>query len=130
MLISLSLIVILGALAVWNPNHAEPTAAPAKLLRHVVLFKFKADATAEQIKAVEAGFAMLPKKIDAIHSFEWGTNNSPEGLDQGYTHCFLVTFRTESDRDAYLPHPEHKKFVEVLRPILDEAHVMDYWTQQ
>ena len=34
----------------------------------------------------------LPSKIDAIKDFEWGTNNSPENLAQGFTHCFFVTF--------------------------------------
>lgn len=111
----------------WNPNQAFPPEAQPRLLRHVVLFKFKADATPEQIKGVEQGFAALPQKIDAVHDLEWGTNNSPEGLDRGYTHCFLVTFRTEADRKTYLDHPAHKQFVEVLLPILDEPHVIDYW---
>ena len=98
LLLPVTLAIALGALAVWNPNQAEPTAAPPKLLRHVVLFKFKADTTPEQIKGVETAFAALPKKIEVIQSFEWGTNNSPERLNQGYTHCFFVTFKSEEDR--------------------------------
>jgi hypothetical protein len=129
LVVCVALVIAAGVLAVWNPNQAETPAGGDKLLRHIVLFKFKADAKPEQIQAVEAGFAALPKKIDAIHAFEWGTNNSPEMHDQGYTHCFLVTFKSEADRAKYLPHPEHLKFVEVLKPILEEAHVVDYWTQ-
>jgi len=129
LLIPCSLILALGVFAVWNPNQADTPEAAPKVLRHIVLFKFKDDATAEQIKAVEEAFAALPSKIDAIHDFEWGTNNSPEDHAQGYTHCFLVTFKSEADRAQYLPHPEHLKFVEVLKPILGEVHVVDYWTQ-
>lgn len=124
---SVAVVLALGTLAVWNPNQADTPVAQPKLLRHVVLFKFKADASPEQIKAVEAGFAALPGKIPAMHAFEWGTNNSPEGLDRGYTHCFLVTFLSEADRQTYLDHPEHKKFVDILLPVLEEPHVLDYW---
>ena len=51
---------------------------------------------------------MLPSKVHQIIEFEWGTNISPENLDQGFTHCFLVTFNNAKDRDAYLPHPGTK----------------------
>lgn len=106
----------------------KPAAAAGKRLRHVVLFKFKADVTKEQIAEVEREFAELPKKIDVIDAYEWGTNNSPEMLAQGYTHCFLVTFRDEKGREEYLPHPEHKKFVDMALPRIESALVVDYWT--
>lgn len=127
-IVPLTLAITLGTLAVWNPNQAEQTEAPAKLLRHVVMFKFKDDATAEQVAGIEKAFAELPAKIDAIHSYEWGTNNSPENLNKGLTHCFLVTFKDEKGREAYLPHPAHQEFVKQLKPILDDVCVIDYWT--
>ncbi|MCC9608702.1 Dabb family protein [Blastopirellula sp. JC732] len=108
-------------------SNAEEAAKPEKLLRHVVCFKFKEEAKPSDKKAVEDAFAALPSKIKQISDFEWGTNNSPEMLDQGYTHCFLVTFKSEADREAYLPHPAHKEFVELLLPHLEEAFVIDYW---
>lgn len=95
-------------------------------LRHVVLFKFKEGTRPEKIAEIEKAFAELPSKIPAIVDFEWGTNNSPEGLDQGYTHCYLVTFKDAKGREAYLPHPEHKKFVELALPHVEAVHVVDY----
>jgi hypothetical protein len=95
-------------------------------VRHVVLFKFKDTATPEQVKKVEDAFRALPKKVPAILDYEWGTNMSPEKLDQGFTHCFFLTFKTAADRDAYLPHPDHNAFGKVLRPILDKVLVVDY----
>jgi len=95
-------------------------------LRHVVLFKFKAEATPAQIKAAEDGFRALPSKFPGVRSFEWGTDVSPEKLSDGFTHCFLVTFDTEKARDAYLPHPAHKAYVESIKPILDKVLVVDY----
>jgi Stress responsive A/B Barrel Domain len=100
-----------------------------KMLRHVVLFKFKDSSSAEDIKRVEDAFAELPKKISQVKGYEWGTNNSPENLNQGFTHCFFVTFKSEEDRAIYLPHPDHKAFVDVLSPHLDKVLVVDYWVK-
>lgn len=100
-----------------------------KMLRHVVLFKFKDESTAQQIKEVEDAFRALPSKIKEVKAFEWGTNNSPEGLAQGYTHCFFVSFASEEARAVYLPHPAHKAFVDVLSPHLDKVLVVDYWAK-
>jgi hypothetical protein len=47
---------------------------------------------------------------------------------EGFTHCFLVTFRDEQGRATYLPHPEHKKFVELALPRIEKVLVVDYWT--
>ncbi len=102
---------------------------PQKLLRHVVLFQFTDSATEEIVTQIEQAFAALPEKIPAIHSFEWGVNNSPEGLDKGLTHCFLVTFLSEQDRETYLPHPDHQAFVKLVGPYVKDVTVVDYWAQ-
>lgn len=109
------------------PTTAQRKDKPEKLLRHVVLFQFKEDATADDIKKIEEAFAALATKIKLIKDFEWGINNSPEGLNHGLTHCFLVSFGSEKDRDEYLVHPEHKAFVDILGPHLEKATVVDYW---
>lgn len=101
-----------------------------KMLRHAVLLKFKASSSAEEVKKVEDAFRALPAKIKEIKDFEWGTNNSPENLNDGFTHCFFVTFASEKDREVYLPHPSHKAFVDVLKPHLDKVLVIDYWTNK
>jgi len=102
---------------------------PTRLLRHVVLFKFKDETTAEQIAEIENAFRALPSQIDAIHGFEWGTNVSVEGIARGYTHCFFLTFQSEEDRAIYLPHPAHKAFGQLLGPYKDQVLVLDYWSQ-
>lgn len=111
---------------------AQPTIAPmienTKSLRHVVLFKFKEGTTEEQLKTIETAFAGLPAKIPEIVDFEWGTNNSPEGLDKGFTHCFFVSFENEKGREIYLPHPDHKAFVDIASPHIEDVLVVDYWT--
>ena len=99
------------------------------VLRHVVLFKFKDNATPKQISNIEDAFKALPAKISLIKGFEWGTNNSPEKLNQGLTHCFFVSFGSEKDRDAYLVHPAHKAFTEIAGPQIDKVTVVDYWVK-
>lgn len=101
-----------------------------QVLRHVVLFKFKDDAAAVDINAVEDAFRALPAEIDFIRDFEWGVDVSVEDIAQGFTHCFFVTFASAADRDAYLPHPAHTRFGDLLRPFLDKVLVIDYWAGQ
>jgi quinol monooxygenase YgiN len=96
------------------------------MIRHVVLFKFTEEATAQRRGQLSATFAALAKQIPEIRSLEWGLNASPEGLDKGFTHCFLVTFDDEAARDIYLPHPAHQAFVSELKPWLADVLVIDY----
>ena len=53
-----------------------------------------------------------------------------EGLAQGFTHCFFVTFKDEAARAAYLPHPEHKAFVDLMKPHMEKVLVIDYWAEK
>lgn len=97
-------------------------------LRHVVIFKFKPEVTAAQLDEINLAFQNLKNAIPEVKDFERGINNSPEGLNKGFTHCYVITFASETDRDAYLPHPAHKKFVELIGGKLEEPFVFDYWT--
>ena len=103
---------------------------PDSVLRHVVLFGFKATSSPEDVDKIVAAFQALPGKISEIKGFEWGVNSSPEGLNQGLTHAFTVTFHSDADRDAYIPHPAHQEFVGLLGPHLDKVTVIDYWTNK
>ena len=105
------------------------TPMPDSVLRHVVLFGFKSTSSPEDVDKVVDAFKALPSKISEIKGFEWGTNSSPEGLNQGLTHAFTLTFYSDADRDAYLPHPAHKEFGGIVTPHLDKVTVVDYWTK-
>jgi len=110
-----------------------PSRAPAqeeqgnKRLFHVVSLKFKEGTSKEKIKEVEDAFVGLKDKIPGIAAVTWGTNVSPEKHDKGFTHCFVLVFNTDKDRDEYLVHDDHKKFGSLLGPVLADVMVIDFW---
>jgi hypothetical protein len=106
------------------------SASAAEKLQHVVSFKFKGTTTPQEIKKVEEAFQALRQKIPLIVSLEWGTNVSKEKKDKGFTHCFLLTFKTQEDLEAYIVHPEHKAFGKIVGPLLDDVFVIDFWARE
>lgn len=109
--------------------HAGPQ-VEGKVLRHVVLFKFKETTSPADKKKIEDAFRALPSKISEIRGFEWGSNVSVENLSQGFTDCFVLTFASEKDRDAYLIHPAHKEFGKIIGSALDKVLVVDFWAEK
>ncbi|MFM2267351.1 MAG: hypothetical protein RL757_792 [Bacteroidota bacterium] len=108
---------------------APPEKKLPKELRHLVLFKLKDGTSADSLKAMEMGFKGLATQIKEVKHFEFGLNNSPENLNQGFTHCFSVTFADEQARAIYLPHPAHQLFVKNYSAIIDKVCVVDYWAE-
>ncbi len=101
----------------------------AKSLKHVVLVKFKPETRQSDINRVTDAFNGLKQEIESVVSIESGTDISPEGLSQGYTHAFVLSYANAADRDAYLVHPAHEKFVGVLRPHVESVTVVDFWAR-
>jgi len=113
-----------------NARGQQQSNEKSTMLRHVVLFQFKETSSPADVQTVVDAFRALPEKIPEIADFEYGVNNSSENLAGGLTHCFLVTFKSEADRAAYLPHAAHLAFVEVLKPHLEKVTVVDYWAHR
>ena len=95
-------------------------------VRHLVLLRFTDDTSAAERDSIATEFAALRAQIAGITAFEWGTNVSPEGLTKGFTHAFALTFTDSAARDAYLPHPAHRAFVERMKPHVADVLVFDY----
>ncbi|ODP99994.1 MULTISPECIES: Dabb family protein [Salinivibrio] len=96
------------------------------MIRHVLVVRFVPNARDAQIQAVRDAFEAMPSTIEGVESVEWGENNSPEGKNQGYSHVILMTFRDETARQTYLPHPAHEALKEVFRPVIEDLIVIDY----
>ena len=124
-LITLSLILC-GLLAATTSTHAADE--PAKVLKHIVMYKFKADLTAAQVEEVVDAFGKMTKQIDAVIGYEHGTNVSEEMKSEGFTHVFVVTFKDEAGRAIYLKHAAHDTYVALARERREKVIVFDYST--
>ncbi|KEZ45957.1 hypothetical protein SAPIO_CDS1346 [Scedosporium apiospermum] len=101
---------------------------------HIVLFQFKSSVDNATIKKVYN--RMLSLKHECLHpvrskpyirSVKGGIDNSPEGLQNGITHAFVVEFASVWDRDYYIrDDPAHKAFVEWVGSAVENAIVVDF----
>lgn len=98
-----------------------------KLLRHMVLFQFKEEASKDQIDAAGEAFLALRDQINVIQDVEWGRGINEPGP---YTHCLLVTTRTEADLQAYGEHPGHVAVGECYGHLVENVVVLDFWTRE
>src|SRR5258706_15905053 len=105
------------------------TANAAEKLYHVVSLKFKPAAAADDIKKVEEAFQDLKKQIPKIVTLDWGTNVSKEKRDKGFTHCFVLTFKNDTDCEDYIADPHHRDFVKILGPVLEDVFVIDFFSK-
>ena len=96
------------------------------MTRHFGVFQFKAEITQDQIDVSFAALVDLKNKIPGLQSVEHGPYKSDEGLNDGFTHGFIMTFDTPECRDAYLPHPDHLKVVDLVQPRLERLVVFDF----
>ena len=99
----------------------------ANIYRHVVLFQFNDGLSDDTVAGIETAFRTLCAELPFVTDFEWGRNSSPESLNEGFTHCFIVTFANAQGRDAYLPHPAHVAFcTQYLDYNLQKVCVVDF----
>lgn len=95
-------------------------------VKHIALVQFKPGTTDAVIAQCFEAIGKLRGTIPGILDYSWGPNNSPEGLTQGLTHGFVMTFQDAASRDIYLPHPEHEKAKELVLPHVAQVVVLDY----
>ena len=112
--------------AMAAPKSGAKSKGAAKIY-HVVSFKFKDTSSREDVRKVEEAFHALKAKIPQIQKLVWGMNNSPEKLNKGLTHCWILTFNSEKDRDSYLIHPDHEEFKKLALPHIADVFVFDFW---
>ena len=95
------------------------------MLLHVVLIKPKPDADAGAATRLSQVLAELQGRIPGITGYHWGPNVSPERMGRGYELGFLMIFENAAARDAYLPHPEHRKVGPFIDAVAQEVLVYD-----
>lgn len=106
---------------------AQDAPAGKTALVHVVAFKYKADAPAEQTQKLEATFAALKGKISEITSFAGGTNVGKSDRAKGFQFCAVAKFKSQKDLDTYLAHPDHQALVKLIKESVEDVFVIDFW---
>ena len=95
-------------------------------VKHIALLKFKEGTSQEQVDDVFNQLLDLSENVPAIDDYVAGPNNSPEGLAEGFTHGFVMTFHDAAARDAYLTNPDHERFKSNALPVIDKVIVFDF----
>lgn len=95
------------------------------MVRHFGVFKFKEAITEQEIAECFCTMKNMVGKIPGLLDFEYGPYNSSEGLNEDFTHGFVMTFDNLQSRDAYLPHPVHEEAKDVVVPRLERVIVFD-----
>ncbi len=88
-------------------------------IKHAVIMKLKPSTSPQKVREIFAALENLRRVIPGLMDFSGGPYSSSEGLNQGFTHGFVMTFKDAASRDGYIPHPEHDKVKELIIPELE-----------
>lgn len=99
------------------------------MIRHIVLTRFTPETPEEAIAEIYAGLASLTNQLPGARGFAGGRSDSPERIERGYHHGFVVDFDTWADLKTYADHPEHQalgaRLVAMAQGGLDGVLVLD-----
>jgi hypothetical protein len=95
-------------------------------LKHIAIAKFKSGTSDRQVVDFFEAIGRIREVVPGIRDYSWGVNNSTEGLSQGFTHAFVMTFKDAATREAYLQHPAHEKAKNGILPSIEAVVVFDY----
>lgn len=96
------------------------------MVRHYGVFQFKTNISEAQITECFRTMKDMVGKIPGLLSMEYGPYDGNEGMNGVFTHGFIMTFKDQGSRDAYLPHPLHEKVKELVVPRLENVIVFDF----
>ncbi len=86
------------------------------MVKHVVLFKWKAGATAAQKKAVVDSLAALPSKSSEIKGWKL-VETLPDRPPRMFSLGLFAEFADVAAVDRYVAHPDHQAVI----PLIDAA---------
>ncbi len=93
--------------------------------RHVVLLRFRADASEQAKQALRDGLGALPSQIPELRSYRFGDD---AGLAAGnFDFAIVADLDDEQAWRTYAGHPAHQAAIEqFIRPILEERVAVQY----
>ncbi len=79
------------------------------MIRHIVLIRFRADVTEIAIAAIFADLHSIRAALPGVLEVTSGRSESPEMMERGYLHGFVVDFADWAALAAYQAHPDHQR---------------------
>ena len=98
------------------------------MLRHVVLFTWKADVSDVEVRAFAEGLAALPSRIPEIRSYRFGPD---AGLVAGNDEFAVVAgFDDVEGYRSYAGDAHHVDVIErLLKPIISTRHAVQFLSE-
>jgi len=78
------------------------------MIRHIVLIKFQPDLAEDRIAALFDELRSVRAEVPGILGITSGRSESPEKIERGYMHGFVVDFEDWDALENYQTHPDHK----------------------
>ena len=78
------------------------------MIRHIVLTRFKLETTEDEIADIYARLSALTETLSGARGFTGGRSASPERIERGYMHGFVIDFDGWAELKTYAEHPEHQ----------------------
>lgn len=78
------------------------------MIRHIVLTKFKPGTSENTIAGIYKGLSALSEKLPGAGGFTGGRSQSPEQIERGYMHGFVIDFDSWDALKNYADNTEHQ----------------------
>lgn len=78
------------------------------MIRHIVLIRFLPSVSEAQIAHLFRELHLIRDKVPGLLDITAGKSESPEEMERGYMHGFVVDFSDWAALQAYQDHPEHQ----------------------
>jgi hypothetical protein len=134
--------ILQATLAKIGPEAFTAEAYKPGLIRHIVLFQYALGTTATQRGQVVERFLALGDACRRkggdryLIGIETGPQTSGEGADKGLNQDFIVTLKSEGDRNYYVGKPvvrdpayydqAHQEYKDFIKPLVRNALVFDF----
>ncbi|MCT8162211.1 Dabb family protein [Pseudoruegeria sp. SHC-113] len=78
------------------------------MIRHIVLTKFTPETPEAKIREIYEGLAAVAERLPGAGGFTGGRSESPEQIERGYMHGFVIDFDSWEALQTYANDAEHK----------------------
>lgn len=94
------------------------------MLKHVVFFNFKPEATEAEIIDLEKSLAALPDAIPEIKGYEFGRDIVKS--ERSYDFALVSSFEDLEAMRRYQTHPDHVVVIDKVRGLCDSVLAVDF----